>query len=78
MKLLSLNNFKTEKKIKKYIEDINDILKIVTLSQKGLSLYKHYTSVQEMISVLETNKILLELHKKKYEAKLEEIKEKHS
>jgi hypothetical protein len=76
--IVSLSAFKDKRKIEKYLKDIEDILKIITLSQKGLSLYKHYTSVQEMVSVLETNKILLELHRKKYESKLEEIKSKHT
>jgi hypothetical protein len=76
--IVSLDRFKDKRKVEKYLKDIEDILKIITLSQKGLSLYKHYTPVQEMVSVLETNKILLELHRKKYESKLEEIKSKHT
>ncbi len=76
--LISLDDFKSKKKIKKYIQDIDNILKIISLSQKGLSHYKQYSSTQEMISVLETNKTLLELHRKKYESKLEEIEKKHS
>ena len=76
--IIHLQQFKDKKKIKKYVKDIEDILKIITLSQKGLSIYKQYSSVQEMVSVLETNKMLLEMHKKKYESKLEEIEKKHS
>jgi hypothetical protein len=76
--MISIENFKNKKKCKKYIEDIDDILKVITLSQKSLSFFKQYTSVQEMISVLETNKTLLELHRKKYESKLEEIEKKYS
>jgi len=75
---ISLDGYRSKKKIKKYLEDIDNILKIISLSQRGLSLYKQYTSAQEMISVLETNKTLLELHRKKYESKLEEIEKKHS
>lgn len=73
-----IQEYKDKKKIKKYIQDIDNILKIISLSQKGLSHYKQYSSTQEMISVLETNKTLLELHRKKYESKLEEIEKKHS
>lgn len=76
--IVSIQEYKDKKKIKKYIKDIDDILKVVTLSQKGLSMYKQYSAVQEMVSILETNKILLEMHKKKYESKLEEIEKKHS
>lgn len=76
--MISLESFKVKKKYKKFIEDIDAILKVVSLSQKSLSFYKQYVPVQEMISVLETNKTLLELHRKKYESKLEEIEKKHS
>jgi len=76
--MISIEAFKSKKKCKKYIEDIDSILKIITLSQKSLSFYKQYASVQEMVSVLETNKTLLELHRKKYESKLEEIEKKHT
>jgi hypothetical protein len=76
--IVSLKEHKDKKKIKKYIEDIDNVLKIIFLSQKGLSIYKQYSAVQEMVSILETNKIILEMHKKKYEGKLEEIEKKHS
>lgn len=76
--IISLSDHKNKKKIKKYIEDIDNVLKIISLSQKGLSLYKQFNTVQEMISVMEINKTLLELHRKKYESKLEEIEKKHS
>lgn len=76
--IVSLKEYKDKKKIKKYIDDIENVLKIIFLSQKGLSIYKQYSAVQEMVSILETNKIILEMHKKKYESKLEEIEKKHS
>lgn len=76
--IISLSDHKNKKKIKKYIEDIDNVLKIISISQKGLSLYKQFNTVQEMISVMEINKTLLELHRKKYESKLEEIEKKHS
>jgi hypothetical protein len=76
--IVSLKEHKDKKKIKKYIEDIDNVLKIIFLSQKGLGIYKQYSAVQEMVSILETNKIILEMHKKKYESKLEEIEKKHS
>ena len=76
--IISLNDFKSKKKVAKYLKDIDDILKVITLSQKSLSFYKQYSAVQEIISILETNKMLLELHRKKYESKLEEIEKKYS
>lgn len=75
MTVTNLHEHKNKKKCKKIVKDIEAILTLLTVSQRGLSLFKHYVSVQEIISVLETNKTLLELQKKKYEAQLVEIKE---
>lgn len=69
-KIISFQKKKNSKKYKKIIQDIESILKIVTLAQKGLSLYKEYVPAQELISVLETNKTFLEIHKKKYEKEI--------
>lgn len=71
--MISISNYKNKKKYKKVLEDIDDILNVIKLSQKSLSFFKQYLPVQEMVSVLETNKILLELHRKKYESELEKI-----
>jgi hypothetical protein len=76
--IISLQDFKDKKKIKKFIKDINTILKIIDLSEKGLSHFPQYSVVQDMLNVLKSNKTLLELHRKKYESKLEEIEKKHS
>jgi hypothetical protein len=78
MTITSLTEHKSKKKYKKVVEDIDGILKVISLSQKSLSFFKQYLPVQEMISVLETNKTLLELHRKKYEGKLEELEKKYS
>ena len=75
---VSLHKFKNKKKYKKILEDIDNVLKVISLSRKGLSFYEQYLPVQEMISVLETNKMLLELHRKHYEDKLEEAKKEYS
>lgn len=71
--MISLNDYKNKKVYKKIIDDINAILKILTLTQKGLIIFKSYIVVQEIISVIETNKTLLELKLKDYENKLSKI-----
>jgi hypothetical protein len=76
--ITSIDDFKNKKKYKKVIEDIDSILRVITLAQKSLSYFKQYLTVQEIISVLETNKTLLELYRKTYGDKLEEIEKKHS
>lgn len=74
--ITQLKDFKTEKKYKKILEDINTILRIFSLTQMSLSFFKEYVVVQEIISILETNKTMLEMHKRKYEAQLFEIEKK--
>lgn len=72
---LSLKDHKDKKKFHKIVTDIESILKVLTLSQEGLKHFKEYTSVQELISVMETNKNILLMHKKKYEVKLKDIQD---
>jgi hypothetical protein len=76
--VIVFNDHKSEKKYKKIIEDIEGMLKVISYSQKALSFYKHYIPAQQMISGMETQKTLLELHAKEAKNKLEAIKTKHS
>lgn len=69
-KIINLQDVKDNKKYKKIVKDIEAILKIINLAQKGLSHYKEYVTAIELISIMETNKTMLEIHKKKYETKL--------
>lgn len=68
--VIDINSVKNKKKYKRYVQDIDDILKVLCTSQQALSFFKHYTVVQEIISVMETNKTFLELKRKKYEKEL--------
>lgn len=74
-KVIDLGKEKNKKKYKRYIEDIDKILHILTTSQQALSFFKHYTSAQEIISVMETNKTFLELNRKRYEKELQKDEE---
>lgn len=74
MSTISLKDHKQKKKYEKIVSDISSIVHIIILAQKGLSVFKSYLPVQEIISVLETNKILLELKQKRYKKELEKIK----
>lgn len=76
--VINLKDYKSIKKIKKYIEDIDKIIHVLVTSQKALSFFKQYVVAQEIISVMETNKTFLELHLKKYEKKLAELTGEHS
>ena len=74
MTTLSFDDHKKKKKYKKIVSDISAIVNIIILTQKGLSIFKSYTNVQEIISVLETNKVLLEIKQKRYKKELEKLK----
>ena len=68
--VISLQSIKNRKKYKKYIEDIDHIVKVITTSQKALSFFKHYIVVEEIMTVMETNKNFLILNRNKYEKEL--------
>lgn len=74
MSTISFKDHKQKKKYEKIVSDISAINHIIILTQKGLSVFKNYLPVQEIISVLETNKVLLELKQKRYKKELEKIK----
>lgn len=76
--ITSFDKYKSKKKLKKIVEDIDNILHVISLTQKSLSYYKQYIPVQEMVSVLATNSTLLELYRKTYADKLEETEKSHS
>lgn len=75
-KLINLKDYKNKKKMDKIVSDIDKIVNIFTLTQKSLSFFKTYAVVQEVISIIETNKSLLLLHKKKYSDIIEAEKKK--
>lgn len=76
--VVDLNSRKKEKRYKKIIQDIDSILKIISLTQRSLSFFKEYVPAQEIISILETNKTMLEIHRKKYEAELQANKKENT
>jgi vacuolar-type H+-ATPase catalytic subunit A/Vma1 len=73
-KISSLNEFKQKKIHERVIEDIDKILHVISLAQQSLSFFKQYIPVQKLVSMMETQKTLLEIHRKKNETELEKIK----
>ena len=80
--LINLSKFKKDKekikvleKSEKVVEELKMILYIIELTINGLSHFNKYVFVTECISVLQSNKILLEIHLKKYIKAIEKIKE---
>jgi hypothetical protein len=54
------------KRAKIFTNDLEKIIKIISLSIQGLSHFSRYTPVNTIISTLQTNKTLLEIHYNKY------------
>ena len=80
--LIDLDKFKKRKNVKstldkseKAVDEMKLILQILELTITGLSHFTKYVVVTECISVLESNKILLEIHLKKYTKAMDKIKE---
>ena len=80
--LISLDKFKKSKekeklleKSEKIVEELKIILYIIELTINGLSYFNKYVFVTECVSVLQSNKILLEIHLKKYIKAIDKIKE---
>lgn len=62
-----------EARIAKLIsEDFQVVLKTLNLTIDALSFYKKYIPVMEVLSTVQTNKTLIEIHLKKYEKQLDE------
>jgi hypothetical protein len=73
-----IKDYKLKKKYERIVKDISDILKVFSLTQRALAVFKNYIAVQEIISIIETNATLLELQKKKYEKELLILKEEYT
>jgi hypothetical protein len=58
------------------ISDINHILLVLEKTQQALSFFKKYKPIQEIISIIETNKTLFTLSKKKHAKNTEFDKDK--
>lgn len=70
-KITKLQDFKNIKRAALVVDDINTILKCIDLSTKAFNHYKKYTSCQEILNVLKSNKKMLEIHLNKYKKLLE-------
>jgi hypothetical protein len=80
--LISIDNFKKHKtnektleKSEKVVEELKIILYIIELAISGLGHFNKYVFVNECVSVLQSNKLLLEIHLRKYNKAIDKIKE---
>lgn len=67
----SINNLLEYRKAKILVGDLEQILKVINLSISALHHYSKYAPVNLIISTLQTNKTLLEIHYNKYKRILE-------
>lgn len=65
--VVSLLGHKKKKQYTHIISELNAITQALSLAQEGLKHFKHFISVIEIISVMETNKVFLQIQKQKYE-----------
>ena len=65
--VISLAAHKQKKLNDKFLEDIKNILLVLSYTERALTLFKYYGPVQEILGVIEANKKLFEMHKKKHE-----------
>jgi hypothetical protein len=59
MSVVKLHDFKVAKKFK---EDSKEIMKVIDLSLRALTLYKYYTPVKKIINELTDQKSILQAH----------------
>lgn len=72
-KVTNLSDVKNIKKVEIVLKDLEKIITLIDASLNCLSIYSKYIPVMEILSVMQSNKTILEIHKNKY---LKYIKEK--
>lgn len=72
--MINLNEFKNKKKYELILSDLTNIVNNITSSIESLKDYNKYISVCEIISVLHTNRTILEIQINKYKRLLNESK----
>lgn len=60
-KLIDIKDFKEEKKNKLILSEVKDMIVLLDKTSKELFKYKKYRYIMEILSVLETNKSLLQI-----------------
>lgn len=67
----TVNNLQEYRRAKILTQDLEQILRVINLSISALHHYSKYAPVNLIISTLQTNKTLLEIHYNKYKRILE-------
>lgn len=70
MNIVNLKRKREEKKNQKIIEELTTVIRLMSLAQEGLAHFKHYIKVAEVISSIESNKMLLDYQRRKIEKEI--------
>lgn len=62
-KIISIKDYKLAKIV---VDDLEKVIKVVDLTIQGLSYFKKYNPVAQIISSLQTNRTVLEINYQKY------------
>lgn len=71
MTTTNIQEYKTKRKIKKVIEELTEVQKLLSITLQGFSVYKKYTPVKEILRSILDNKALVDLYLKKFKKSLE-------
>ncbi len=58
----NLDDYKKYKQSKLIVKELTFVIKIINLALKGLNPFKRYSSIKEIIRVLDEHKLILEIH----------------
>jgi len=73
--ITDIKKFKASKKAKVVYAELQQVIKIFDLTTTALRYFSKYSIVMEVISVLQSNRTLLEIHCKKYEKMIKSEKD---
>jgi hypothetical protein len=63
---MTIHNIAEYQRAKAHLADLTAIMNVLTLTQAGLSKYKHYRSVQSILTTIYNEKSLLDLYIENY------------
>lgn len=70
----NLSDVKNVKKAEIIVKDLEKIITLIDASLNCLSEYSKYIPVMEILSLMQSNKTILEIHRNKYSKYIEEKK----
>lgn len=59
---IDLSEYKKAKRSEVIVEELEEVLKMIRLTIKGLRLFRYYSPVKELLTQLHDTKTILEVH----------------